>query len=356
MMDILVIKLGAIGDVIRTSSILPGLKGRYKGCTIGWVTKKESFDILKNNNLIDNVYSIEEDIDEIKNREYDLIISLDDDSDACKLAAEIKHKELVGAYLKNEKRVYTENSSLWFDMGLISKYGKKMADELKAKNKKTYQEIIYKILGLEYKKQEPILILNNDELSFGKNFAEKNNIKKDDLVIGINTGAGGRWKDKKLSVEETAELIGKLNNTLKNSKGIFGAQKISKKFSSEIKNAKVLLFGGPEENKRNEKIKSFVKTSIIDAGCDNSLMDFASLVNLCNILITSDSLALHIGIALKKKIVVFFYPTSSAEIELYYRGIKIIGKGKSYCSYQSKCDYPPEWDIDEMMNAVKELI
>ena len=156
------------------------------------------------------------------------------------------------------------------------------------------------------------------------------------MVIGINTGASGRWQDKKLSIEETAELIDKLNN--------------------EINNAKLLLFGGPEEKERNKKILQGIKTEIIDAGCDNSLMEFASLVNLCNILVTSDSLALHIGAALKKKIVVFFYPTSPNEIELYGRGIKTIGKGKDCCSYKPKCDYPPKWDIDEMVNAVKKLI
>ena len=144
---------------------------------------------------------------------------------------------------------------------------------------------MYNILGLKYNKQEPILILSNKELEFGKKFAEKNNIKSNDLVIGINTGAGGRWQDKKLGIEETAELIDKLSNELGN------------------KNIKILLFGGPEEKERNEKIKKLAKTEIIDAGCDNSLMEFASLVNLCSILVTSDSLALHIGTALKKKIV-----------------------------------------------------
>jgi heptosyltransferase-2 len=84
-------------------------------------------------------------------------------------------------------------------------------------------------------------------------------------------------------------------------------------------------------------------------------MEFASLVNLCDVLVTSDSLALHIGIAMKKKVVCFFYPTSAAEIELYGRGIKIIGKGKDYCSYKAKCDYPPKWDVNEMVKAVKRL-
>ena len=41
-MEILVIKLGAIGDVIRTTAILSGLKERYKDCKIDWLTKKKA--------------------------------------------------------------------------------------------------------------------------------------------------------------------------------------------------------------------------------------------------------------------------------------------------------------------------
>src|SRR3989338_3121123 len=278
-MDILVIKLGAIGDVIRTTSILSGLKEKYKNFRIDWVTKKESFNILKNNNLINKIFLIDNGIkNEMKNNRYDLIINLDDDDEACKLASEIAHKEVIGAYLNHNKKTYTKNSSLWFDMGMISKFGKKKADELKAENKKTYPQIMYEILGLNHKKQEPILDLTKDEIDFGKNFAKNNNIDKNKIVIGVNTGAGGRWQDKKLGIGETAELIDKLNR--------------------DINNAKLLLFGGPEETERNEKIKKAIKSRIIDAGCDNSLMEFASLVNLCNIMITSDSLALHIGTAL----------------------------------------------------------
>lgn len=334
-MNMLVIKLGAIGDVIRTTSILPGLKEKYPEGNITWVTKKESLDILKNSDLIKKVVAIENINNGLDYEKFDLIISLDDDYDACKLAAGIKSKKIIGAYLKGGKMAYTEDSSLWFDMGIISKFGKQKADELKAINKKTYQEIMYQILDLDYKKQEPILILDKNNLQFGNEFKKNNGIENKDMVVGINTGAGGRWQDKRLSIEKTIELIGKLNKKI---------------------NAKLILFGGPEEKERNDKIKNSVKMKIIDAGCDNSLMEFASLVNLCDILVTSDSLAMHIGTALKKKIVAFFYPTSAAEIMLPPNGIKIVGKGKDYCSYKPKCDYPPKWDIDEIVNAVKSLI
>src|SRR3989338_3635361 len=242
----------------------------------------------------------------------------------------------IGSYLKKNQKTYTNNSSLWFDMGLISKFGKQKADILKAKNRKTYQSIIYGIIDLNYKKQEPILSLNKKELDFGKRFAKKHGIKNSDLVIGINTGAGGGWQDKKLSEEKTAKLIDSLNK--------------------QIKNIKIILFGGPEEAERNKEIKKIAKTNVIDAGCGNSLMEFASLVNLCKGLVTSDSLALHIGVALEKKIVVVFYFTSANEIELYGRGIKIIGKGKDCCSYKPRCYYTPKWDIGEIVDAIKKLI
>ena len=74
---------------------------------------------------------------------------------------------------------------------------------------------------------------------------------------------------------------------------------------------------------------------------------------MCSVLVTSDSLAMHVATALKKKIVVFFYPTSAAEIEVYGRGIKIIWNGKSYCSYQPKCKFPPKIELGKIVDAVK---
>ena len=337
-MEILIIKLAAIGDVLRTTAVLPALKENYPDCSISWVTKNSSFDILKNNEVIDKIYLIDENLKEkLKDVVFDLIISLDDDSEACALASSLNSKKIIGSYLKDGKKAYTEDSATWFDMGLISKYGKEKADELKALNKKTYQEILFSILNIDsgkYKIHKPILNLQKEDLKFAKAFAEKNNIERKDLVIGINTGAGGRWQDKKLSIEKTAELMDKLNSELK---------------------CKILLFGGPDEKQRNEKIKEGIKAEIIDAGCNNSLMEFASLVNLCKILVTSDSLALHIGVALKKKVVAFFYVTSAAEIELYNKGIKIIGKGEDYCSYKPKCGIPPDYNVDEIVEAVKSL-
>ena len=116
------------------------------------------------------------------------------------------------------------------------------------------------------------------------------------------------------------------------------------------------MLGGPGEEERNRDILKGAQAGVIDAGCGNSVREFAALVGLCDVLISSDSLAMHIGIALKKSVVAFFYPTSAAEIELYGKGAKIIAGGESYCSYQAVCAHPPEWDIVKMADAAISLL
>ncbi|MBI4439684.1 glycosyltransferase family 9 protein [Candidatus Woesearchaeota archaeon] len=302
---ILLIKLGAIGDVLRTTFLLSALKEKYPGCAIDWVTEKNAVDLLLGNPFIDNVFVIGDKI----NLKYSKVINLDEDERACKLAGSIEG-EIVGFYWDKGIK-YTPTAKEWHDMSALGERPRN--DELKRKNRKTYQQMMCEVVGVKWKYQKPVLVLTPDAVEFGKTFSEK--LEGGKLTIGLNTGAGGRWKLKRLSEEKTAALADRLVEEL---------------------NARVILFGGPEEKERNEKIKGMCDYNLIDAGCGNSLMEFAALVNLCDVLVTSDSLALHIGIALGKKIVVFFGPTSPWEIELYGNGVKVFRENPCLCCYKEK--------------------
>jgi len=109
------------------------------------------------------------------------------------------------------------------------------------------------------------------------------------------------------------------------------------------KEIKVLLFGGKKEEERNKEIVSLVNNpKLIDTGCNNTLREFFSLINLCNILITSDTLALHIALALKKKVIALFGPTSPNEIEMYGLGKKIVSPKKCVVCYNRYCNEKPD--------------
>lgn len=75
------------------------------------------------------------------------------------------------------------------------------------------------------------------------------------------------------------------------------------------------------------------------------LYDYMDWIHSCRVIVTNDSLGMHLAIALKKKMVVLFGPTSSKEIYLYDRGTKILPQVsydcmpclESYCRQKVHC-------------------
>jgi heptosyltransferase-2 len=262
-----------------------------------------------------------------------MIINLDEDMNGCELVKDI-NAERIGFYVKNGEVLPTETAKKWNDMSALGNYP--MNNILKKANKKTYQELMFEILQTSPKNKKPIFNLTDKEKNFAENFFLKNNLKNGKIIIGMNTGSGGRWQYKKWGIENTSKLI----------------DGICEEFDVNI-----LLLGGPEEVERNNKIKSLTKARIVDAGTNNSIREFASLISLCDMIITSDSLAMHIAIALKKYVIVFFGPTSLAEIEIYGEGEKIEADIECVCCYLTKCSKSPtcmdKLTVDIMFKAVR---
>jgi heptosyltransferase-2 len=85
------------------------------------------------------------------------------------------------------------------------------------------------------------------------------------------------------------------------------------------------------------------------------------LENLADIVVSGDSLGMHIAIALKKHVVAWFGLSCAAEVDLYERGIKIIRDLPCAPCWKKVCDMPhgpicvtefkPEW----IVNAVREV-
>jgi ADP-heptose:LPS heptosyltransferase len=54
-MDILIVRLSAIGDVVHALSVVVPLKKHYPGCRITWMIEEEAADILRSYSGIDRV-------------------------------------------------------------------------------------------------------------------------------------------------------------------------------------------------------------------------------------------------------------------------------------------------------------
>lgn len=62
-----------------------------------------------------------------------------------------------------------------------------------------------------------------------------------------------------------------------------------------------------------------------------NLCEYMEWINSCRLIITNDSLGMHLAIALKKKILALFGPSSSKEVYLYKRGKIILPKVNYSC-------------------------
>jgi heptosyltransferase-2 len=260
MKKILIVKIGALGDVVRTTPILRVLKGN-----IFWITSKEAFEILPKIKSLKILNP--EKIDTLRNLDFDLILNLEEDENLAKNLIELKTKKLIGVYFdfKKNKLSYTKESRKWYDMSLISKYGKEKADLLKWKNRKSYQEILFGMIGKKFKGEE-----------YWLNYRIRPS-KTKEIIVAMEKRAGKVWPMK----------VWPYYDELKR----------------KIEKAGYKVF--------------YLKQR-------KSLIDYMKDIDKANILICGDTLAMHLGLYLRKKVIALFLCTSPWEIYGYNRMEKII--------------------------------
>jgi heptosyltransferase II len=144
-MNILIVKLGATGDVVRTTPLLRRLSG-----SVTWITAAKNGVFL--GGLADNLRHFSwEARARALDIPYDLAINLEDTSEVALFLKTVRPAEIFGAYADSSERLrYTDNSKCWFDLSLISSYGRHEADRLKFLNRRSYQEMIFNGLGFRF--------------------------------------------------------------------------------------------------------------------------------------------------------------------------------------------------------------
>lgn len=326
---ICVIKLGALGDVIRTLPILEAIKQKYPDSEISWITKKPSLQVLENNPLISKVLSIPVELDE----KFDILYNFDIEEDACSLASKIKADKKLGFY-------YRDNYPAAFNIASEYYLNTLFDDETKKTNKKTHQEMIFKAAELEWKKQKIHLYLTEEDKKYAENFSEKNNLQSGKL-IGLHIGSSPRWPSKAWHEDKIKEFI----------------------IKAKEKGYEILLLAGPDDINKKEIILSELKKEglnipVQDTSC--TLREFASLVNLCSLIICSDSLAQQVSLAMNKKTICLFFCTSPNEIEGYGLLTKIVSPMLPEF-FPEKSDQYSEALVssissDEVLNATEKIL
>jgi heptosyltransferase-2 len=327
---ILVVHLEALGAVLRATSLLPALRRLYPQAQITWLTKSPADQLLLENPYVDRVFTLNfENLLALENMSFDVAFCVDKSLVATGALKRLRVKEWRGFTANEQGAILPANpqaEELW-RLGLD--------DELKFfKNQKPETQLMHEALALgEFRRDPYVLRLSTTELKVAE-LRRRLWAPQGQTLIGLNTGCASVIPYKKMSVQAHRELIEAL---------------------LKWTGARVVLLGGKEDVSRNCEIAQGL--DVILSPMESGLRDGLCSIEACDLVVTGDSLGMHMAIALEKWVVAWFGPTCAQEIDLFGRGEKVlaqVGCGpcwKRSCHKEVMCyDRVP---LDQLLSALR---
>ncbi len=311
---ILIIKLGAIGDVIRTTPLLRKLKETEPDAQIWWLTLTP--DVIPKS--VDMILPFTpQSIVTLQAMEFDLIFNLDKDKEACALASLLKSKNKKGFVLEGGKCVPADSAA-------EHKYLTGVFDDLSKSNTKSYQQEIFEICGFPFKGEHYVMPQLEEH---------KWKLPGKKKIIGLNTGCGGRWTSRLWPDAYWVSLAKKLKKA----------------------GYVPLLLGGEQEHKKNLRLAKQSGAAYLG---HFPLHTFTSEVNQCDLVVTAVTMAMHLTIGLGKKIILFNNIFNRHEFELYGQGEILEPDFECDCFYTPTCpnNCMQYLSVDRVFDACKRLL
>ena len=296
---VLIIKLGAIGDVIRTTPLLRRLRQERPGCYITWLTltpailpQGEVDEILK----FDYASALQ-----LQARRFDVAINLDKEKEACALLLNVDATEKFGYTLRPYDGVAWPINEL-----ANHKYLTGVFDQLSLANTKPYVQEIFELCGFDFRGEEYVFDTHDD-----KNY-DWSRLPATGPRIGLNTGCGDRWTTRLWSTEKWIELITGL----------------------QAAGYTPVLLGGEAEDARNRELHQATGAAYLGTF---PLPQFINLMNHMDGIVTQVTMGMHISIALRKPTILMNNIFNPHEFDLYGRGQLVQPNRDCVCFYRGSC-------------------
>ncbi len=292
---VLIIKLGAVGDIIRTTPLLRRISLEYTESPIWWLTYTP--DVLPDGISVftPSAFTFET----FRSIHFAAVINLDKDLEACAITSQIKADKKFGFTLLDGK------PSPCNDLA-SSKFIRGIFDDVSKANFESYPKEIFDICGWQFSGEEYVM----------PHFPEVeipslNNVQP---VVGLNTGCGERWTSRLWAVENWEELIVRIQNA----------------------GLTPLLLGGKQEEARNRELQLRTASAFAEPA---SLQQFFGVMNNCDIVVTGVTMGLHIAVGLRKRVVLMNNIFNPHEFYLYDRGEIVEPQKECHCYYRPSCQH-----------------
>ncbi len=314
---ILILKTGALGDVLRTTILLGGIKRQFPDSHITWVTAPSAVPLVPRS-FVDRVWPVSsETLARLQVESFDLVLSLDKEPEVAALAMLAKAREKRGMGVDERGAVFPLNREMayYFRLGLDN--------HLKFHvNRRTYPDLLAEAIRIPYDPalDDYHLDISEKDREEARRILIQQGLEPGRPVVGINSGAGGVFVNKDWTFFGYLDLIRELDR-----------EKIP-----------VVLLGGDRESRRVSELHRTLKSSYVkDVGTQHSLGVFAALAERCRVIVTGDTLGMHVGLAVGSRVIAIFGSTQPHEIEMFGRGEKVVTPIECAPCYRRSCDIHP---------------
>ena len=321
-MNILIVKLSAIGDVIHTLPSLAALRKLYPEAHITWVIEEAASDLIQDHPALDCVLilrrkswvrslSAGKDFGRVfreardfrkalRSRSYDLVIDF--------------HgllKSAVIVWLSGGKRKIGYDSMQELS-GLF--LNEKIPEDMEKHAVDRYLDFV-RYLGAPEPTHEFFIAIQPENVKKVSSLLQENGIRDPEKFIAVSPTA--LWKTKLWDDQKFALLCDQVISELK---------------------IKIVLTGARNDSVIR-RIKSLMKLEAVDLSGKTSLRDLAWLYKKAALLITTDSGPMHLAAAVGTPVIALFGPTSPARTGPYNQIDQVIRAGVQ-CSpcFRKECE------------------
>ena len=287
---ILFIKLDAIGDVLRSASLLPAVAARHDRPYIAWLTRPEAADLVGMMTWVDEVVTLAPaGLARIATGAWTQVYSLSNDLPSASLATLAVGSRPPVGFFARDGVVTPSNAAAeaWLEMAAF--------DRLKRRNGTTYQARMLAILGAEGPPPPPALRMDAVPAAQARQRVAALLRGSRRRRVALNLGSGGRWPKKMLDVAQTVRTVRAL--------------------LAAAADVDVLLVGGAAERAKAAAVCAECDPARVVAALTPAAVGaFIAMLMQADVLLCGDTLALHVASAIGLPTVAIFGPTSHAEI------------------------------------------
>ncbi len=283
---ILIIQTAFLGDVVLTIPLIMAAKKAFPDAYLGVMVIPAVREILANNPDIDEIIVYDK---KGKDRSWmafrDLVVKIKAHHFN---VAILPHRSLKSALLCFLARIPRR-------IGFVVAAGSFLyTDKVPYKQSPKIHEIdrnldLLKPLGVKDRKSNISLDPGKEAINHVLELCNEYEIKPADLVIGINPGSV--WPTKRYATENFAALADRLSQELK---------------------ATIIIIGSPADVQVADKMVRQMRETAINLAGRTTLLQMVALMKRLNLLVTNDSGAMHVAVAMGVPVVAIFGATTQS--------------------------------------------